>query len=73
MALAGGGIQGGRVIGGTDPLGSAAPDKPVSVGDLHATVLAAVGIDPGKLNQTPIGRTVRFSEGRPVPALLAGS
>ena len=72
MALAGGGIQGGRVIGGTDPQASAPPANPVSVGDLHATVLAAVGIDPGKLNQTPIGRTVRFSEGRPVPALLAG-
>jgi hypothetical protein len=42
----------------------------VSVGDLHATVLTAVGIDPHKVNQTPIGRTVRFSEGKPVAALL---
>jgi uncharacterized protein (DUF1501 family) len=70
LALAGGGIQGGRVVGTTDPAGKASPTDPVSVGDLHATVLTAAGIDPLKLNQTPIGRTVRFSEGKPVAALL---
>jgi hypothetical protein len=70
MALAGGGIQGGRAYGQTDPEGTASPENPISVGDLHATVLTAVGIDPGKLNQTPIGRTVRFAEGHPVQALL---
>jgi hypothetical protein len=37
---------------------------------LHATVLTAVGIDPKKLNQTPIGRSVRFSDGEPVKAIL---
>jgi hypothetical protein len=70
IALAGGGIRGGRVIGKTDPQGSPNPTEPVTVGDLHATVLTAVGIDPGKLNQTPIGRTVRFSEGRAIAPLL---
>jgi Protein of unknown function (DUF1501) len=70
VALAGGGIRGGRVIGATDPEGSPEPANPVSVGDLHATVLTAVGINPAKLNQTPIGRTVRFSDGAPVTALL---
>jgi hypothetical protein len=29
-----------------------------------------VGIDPQRVNQTPIGRTVRFSAGEPVAALL---
>ena len=70
MALAGGGIHGGRVIGKTDPNGQDAPTNPVSIGDLHATILTAVGIDPEKVNQTPIGRTVRFAEGRPLKALL---
>ena len=70
MALAGGGIRGGRVIGATDPEGAPSPKDPVTVGDLHATVLTAVGIDPAKLNQTPIGRTVRFSEGHAVNELL---
>jgi hypothetical protein len=70
VALAGGGIRGGQVLGETDPEGKKAPTNPVTVGDLHATVLTAVGIDPKKVNQTPIGRTVHFSEGEPVAALL---
>jgi uncharacterized protein (DUF1501 family) len=70
VALAGGGIRGGTVIGGTDPNGKDDPTDPVTVGDLHSTVLTAVGIDPQKIVQTPIGRTVRFAEGRPVKGLL---
>jgi hypothetical protein len=70
VALAGGGIRGGKIIGATDPDGKDKPTDPVSVGDLHATVLTAVGIDPRKINQTPIGRTVRFSDGKVVEGLL---
>ena len=70
VALAGGGVRAGAVIGATDPDGKKDPTEPVSVGDLHATMLTAVGIDPGKLNQTPIGRTVRFAEGKPIKGLL---
>ena len=70
LALAGGGIRGGTVVGATDPEGKADPTDKVTVPHLHATVLTAVGIDPGKLNQTPIGRTVKFSEGQPVAAVL---
>jgi uncharacterized protein (DUF1501 family) len=72
LAMAGGGVRGGRVVGATDSEGKGTPADPVTVGDLHATVLTAVGIDPRKVNQTPIGRTVRFSEGKPVSALLGG-
>jgi hypothetical protein len=70
LALAGGGIRGGQVIGATDPDGKDKPKDPVTVGDLHATVLTAVGINPKKVNQTPIGRTVRFAEGKPIAGLL---
>jgi hypothetical protein len=71
VALAGGAIRGGQVIGETDPEGKKDPTNSVRVGDLHATLLTAVGIDPKKLHQTPIGRTVRLSEGDPVAALLS--
>jgi uncharacterized protein (DUF1501 family) len=71
VALAGGGIRGGTVVGATDPDAKADPKDPVTVGSLHATALTAVGIDPTKLNQTPIGRTVKLAEGQPVEALLA--
>jgi uncharacterized protein (DUF1501 family) len=70
VALAGGGIRGGQVIGATDPEGKNGPARAVRIGDLHATVLTAVGIDPNKVNQTPIGRTVRFAEGKPIAGLL---
>ena len=70
VALAGGGIRGGTVVGETDLDGKDKPKDPVTVGDLYATVLTAVGINPRKLSQTPIGRTVRFAEGKPVEALL---
>ena len=71
VALAGGGLRGGQVIGATDPEGKPEPSDPVKVPDLHATLLTAVGIDPATLNQTPIGRTVKFSEGTAVAALLS--
>jgi uncharacterized protein (DUF1501 family) len=70
IALAGGGIRGGQVHGATDPEGKKGPTDPVNVADLYASILTAVGIDTKKVNQTPIGRTVRFSEGKPVEALL---
>lgn len=75
VALAGGGVKGGTVIGETDPEGK--PIKPddkgaVQVGDLYATILTAAGIDPAELNQTKIGRTVPFADGKPVAGLLRG-
>lgn len=73
VALAGGGIRGGQIIGATDPEGRPNPAHPVQVGDLHATVLTALGISPSTVNQTPIGRTVRFAEGKAITQLLRGN
>jgi hypothetical protein len=70
IAIAGGEIQGGRVIGATDPEGSGNPVDPVPVADIHATVLTAVGLDPSRTYRSPIGRTVPFSEGKPIRNLL---
>ena len=70
IAIAGGGIRGGQVIGETDPEGKAEVKDPVEVGDLHATILKSLGIDFEKVSQTPIGRTVKFAEGEPIAKLL---
>jgi hypothetical protein len=70
IALAGGALKCGQVHGATDPEGKKDPINPVAVGDVHATVLAAVGIDPHKVMTSPIGRTTHLSEGSPLPALL---
>ena len=72
VALAGGGIRGGQIIGETDPEGKAEPKDPVEVGDLHATILKSLGIDFEKVSQTPIGRTFKFAEGEPIEKLLVG-
>lgn len=65
VAIAGGGFRAGHVHGATDPAGeSRAPDQPVTVADLHATVQTALGIDPTIEYHTPINRPVAYSEGR---------
>ncbi|MFT5498316.1 MAG: hypothetical protein ACI9TH_003727 [Kiritimatiellia bacterium] len=45
MWLAGGGVQGGQVIGATDELGFRAVEDPLHAHDLHATLLKLLGID----------------------------
>jgi hypothetical protein len=70
IALAGGGIRGSQTIGETDPAGAPTPKDPVSVDDIYATVLSAMGIDPTKKYITPIGRPIRLSDGAPLERLL---
>jgi hypothetical protein len=71
LAIAGGGIRPGRVIGATDPEGrEKQPKDPVPVANVHATILAAVGLDPSRTQRAAIGRTVPLSEGEPIRALL---
>jgi hypothetical protein len=48
IVLAGGGLKTGQVIGQTDELGRNPVSQPISVPDLHATIHAALGINPGE-------------------------
>ena len=48
--LAGGGVRPGQRIGATDELGLLATDSPVQSKDLHATLLAALGIHHEELS-----------------------
>jgi hypothetical protein len=61
--LAGGGFAGGRVIGRTNELGTDIEERPVSVGDLYATLYSAFGIDPDKKYMTPGARPVKVLDG----------
>ena len=56
-ALAGGGVQGGRVIGETDAKWIYPTDRPVSTEEIAATIFHAVGIDYRK-QYTAFGRPV---------------
>jgi hypothetical protein len=67
LFLAGAGVQGGRVIGSTDKLGTAVTERPVTVPDLFCTFCQALGIDPRKEKDSDVGRPVKIVEkGRPV-------
>jgi hypothetical protein len=72
VALAGGGIHGGRVIGETDPAGSKkTPTAPHKVADVHATVLTALGFDPKKtVRDHKTRRPIALSEGEAIQELL---
>ena len=74
VALAGGGIRGGLVVGATDPEAIKDPGDPVNVNDIHATILTAVGLDPKKVNTAPVagvGRPIQLSQGKPIAPLLS--
>ncbi len=57
-ALFGGGLKTGQVIGATDEFGREIVERPISVPDFHATILAALGIDPA---------TELYDAQRPIP------
>ncbi len=71
--MAGGGIKGGVGYGGTDELGYNAVDNPVSVHDLHATMLHLMGIDHERLTYRFQGRDFRLTDvsGELVKPILA--
>jgi len=71
LALAGGGIRGGQAVGQTDPEGTQLPpEQGVPVCDVHATILAALGINITRQHITPVGRPIQFSDGQPIQALV---
>jgi uncharacterized protein (DUF1501 family) len=60
--LAGGGVRGGTVYGSTDEFGFKAAENPVSVHDLHATMLHLMGFDHEKLTYRYAGRDFRLTD-----------
>ena len=60
LAMWGGGIRAGQVIGATDAEGATVRGRPTSALDFLATVCQILGIDYTKENNTPIGRPIRI-------------
>ena len=59
--LAGGGIRGGQVVGGTSADGTTVEaERPTNVPDLLATVCRVLGIDPTRQNMSNVGRPIRI-------------
>ena len=66
VLLAGGGIQGGRIIGETDKIGSVPSSRPVHVQEIFATLYNNLGIDVNS-------DTVNDFNGRPRFLVTGGS
>ena len=60
--MAGGGIKGGTIYGATDDFGFRAVENPVSVHDLHATMLHLLGLDHERLTYRYAGRDFRLTD-----------
>ncbi len=63
VALAGGGVKGGQVIGKTDAGGTSVNDRPVGVSDLLRTVCTGLKINPDHANMSSIGRPIKLVDG----------
>jgi hypothetical protein len=62
MWMAGGGVKAGTTYGATDEYGYFAVDNPVQIHDLHATILALLGIDHLSLTYPFNGRDFRLTD-----------
>ena len=54
--FAGGGIQGGRAVGASDPIGAAPADRPTTPGDIAATIFHSLGFELESELPGPNGR-----------------
>lgn len=62
MWLAGGGVKAGSVYGATDEFGYYSVENKVHMHDLHATLLALMGMDHEKLTYRHAGRDFRLTD-----------
>jgi len=62
MWMAGGGVEGGRVLGATDDFGVQATEMRVDTHDVNATILRLMGMDHEKLTYLYQGRNMRLTD-----------
>jgi Protein of unknown function (DUF1501) len=70
VVLAGGGIQGGRVIGSSDGIGAYPREQPVHINDLAATIYYALGVEPRAQLHDIQGQLRYICDGNPVLELF---
>ncbi len=54
--FAGGGVQGGRAVGASDPIGAVPADRPAAPGEIIATIFKSLGLDLTTELPGPAGR-----------------
>jgi hypothetical protein len=63
LAISGGGVKGGQVIGSSTDDGSSVKDRPVKVEDLFSSVCYALDVDTDKEHNSPLGRPLKIVDG----------
>lgn len=71
VLLAGGGIKGGYVHGGSDRLGAYPTSNPVAMENIPATMFTALGLDPATEVRDPLNRPLPISRGEAVAELFS--
>jgi uncharacterized protein (DUF1501 family) len=72
VALAGGSVKGGNVVGSTTPDGTKVKDRPVTVPDLFCSFYEALKINPRKENTSTLGRPIKIMDkGKAVKEIFA--
>lgn len=69
--FAGGGVNGGQAYGETSEDGMSVVENQVGIGDVLATLCAALGVAHDDENVTPADRPIKIAEGEPIRELLA--
>jgi hypothetical protein len=64
--MAGGGMRTGQVIGATNRLGEFAAQRPVTFGEIVATIYRNLGVNPTATILDPTGRPQHLSDGPPL-------
>jgi uncharacterized protein (DUF1501 family) len=70
--FAGGGVQGGQVIGRSDKIGAYPASRGYYPSDLGATIYTALGVDPSTLVQDRLGRPLELNRGEVIAPLFNG-
>jgi hypothetical protein len=70
VVLAGGGVQGGLVLGASDRIAAYPATPPVTPGDLAATIYHCLGTDPDTVLRDALDRPHGLVNGRPLVELL---
>ncbi|SIO65937.1 Protein of unknown function [Singulisphaera sp. GP187] len=70
VALAGGGVRGGQVIGQSDKMGAYPASQAYTPADLAATIYQSLGIDPATELRDRLDRPIRLCEGESIARLF---
>jgi uncharacterized protein (DUF1501 family) len=70
VLLAGGGIEGGRVVGASDKIGAFPATDAIDPTDIHATMYHCLGLGPDTLMRDALQRPYPISTGRVIKALV---